>query len=89
MTASFTEEGSETVTARMGKDIFGPGAGRTRGDRDAFAPSDAAPVRRVVALRDCNRRPVATWQGAPALLGLAMPVTRHPGRPRRKSPCQT
>ncbi len=40
-------------------------------DRTRLAPSNAALVRRVVDLCDRYRRPVATWQQARAILGLA------------------
>ena len=39
-------------------------------DRDRLAPSNAALVRRAVAICDKNERPVATWQQARAILGL-------------------
>lgn len=39
-------------------------------DRDRLAPSNAALVRRVVALCDKYERPVATWQQARGILGL-------------------
>jgi uncharacterized protein (DUF849 family) len=39
-------------------------------DRDRLAPSNAALVRRVVALCDRFERPVATWAEARAMLGL-------------------
>jgi uncharacterized protein (DUF849 family) len=39
-------------------------------DRDRLAPSNAALVRRVVALCDRFERPVATWAEARAILGL-------------------
>lgn len=40
-------------------------------DRDQLAPSNAALVRRVVALCDRYERPVADWRTARAILGLA------------------
>jgi 3-keto-5-aminohexanoate cleavage enzyme len=39
-------------------------------DKDRLAPSNAALVKRAVALCDKNRRPVATWTEARSLLGL-------------------
>ena len=44
-------------------------------DRDTLAPSNAALVRRVVNLCDRYDRPVADWQTARRILGLAMPQT--------------
>lgn len=43
-------------------------------DRDRLAPSNAALVRRVADLCDRYGRPVATWQQARAILGLAHPA---------------
>jgi uncharacterized protein (DUF849 family) len=40
-------------------------------DRDRLAPSNAALVRRVVEICDRHDRPVATWQEARRILGLA------------------
>lgn len=42
-------------------------------DRDTLAPSNAALVRRAVALCDKYDRPVATWVQARAILGLSQP----------------
>ena len=39
-------------------------------DRDTLAPSNAALVKRTVALCEQYERPVATWQQARELLGL-------------------
>jgi uncharacterized protein (DUF849 family) len=39
-------------------------------DKDRLAPSNAALVRRAVAICEKYRRPVATWQQARAILGL-------------------
>ncbi len=43
-------------------------------DRDRLAPSNAALVRRVTALCERYRRPVASWQQARNILGLPMPA---------------
>ncbi|MEL6265381.1 MAG: 3-keto-5-aminohexanoate cleavage protein [Pseudomonadota bacterium] len=43
-------------------------------DRERLAPSNAALVRRVSELCERHARPVATWQQARAMLGLAMPA---------------
>ncbi|MEL6688681.1 MAG: 3-keto-5-aminohexanoate cleavage protein [Pseudomonadota bacterium] len=42
-------------------------------DRDTLAPSNAALVRRAVEICSKNERPVATWQQARDILGLAHP----------------
>lgn len=42
-------------------------------DRDTLAPSNAALVRRAVALCEKYRRPVATWRQARQILGLRPP----------------
>ncbi len=42
-------------------------------DRETLAPSNAALVRRVVALCEKYGRPVASWREARRILGLAMP----------------
>jgi 3-keto-5-aminohexanoate cleavage enzyme len=47
-------------------------------DRDRLAPSNAALVRRVVALCERHERPVATWREARAMLGLRMPENAAP-----------
>jgi 3-keto-5-aminohexanoate cleavage enzyme len=39
-------------------------------DRDTLAASNAALVKRVVALCERHERPVATWQQARQMLGL-------------------
>jgi 3-keto-5-aminohexanoate cleavage enzyme len=44
-------------------------------DRNTLAPSNAALVKRAVALCEKHGRPVATWQQARQILGLAMPAT--------------
>ena len=44
-------------------------------DRDRLAPSNAALVRRTVALCEKHERPVATWREAREILGLRMPAT--------------
>lgn len=44
-------------------------------DRTTLAPSNAALVRRAVALCEKYERPVATWQQARQMLGLRMPAT--------------
>ena len=43
-------------------------------DRNSLAPSNAALVRRVVDLCDTYERPVADWQTARRILGLATPA---------------
>lgn len=43
-------------------------------DKDTLAPSNAALVKRVVALCDKYDRPVATWQQARQILDLSMPA---------------
>jgi len=43
-------------------------------DRDTLAPSNAALVRRAVALCEKYRRPVASWQQARQILGLRSPA---------------
>ncbi|WP_417689910.1 3-keto-5-aminohexanoate cleavage protein [Roseibium sp.] len=43
-------------------------------DRDTLAPSNAALVRRAVEICDKCERPVASWQDARSILGLAMPA---------------
>jgi uncharacterized protein (DUF849 family) len=44
-------------------------------DRERLAPSNAALVARAVELCEKYERPVASWQQARAILGLAAPAT--------------
>ena len=49
-------------------------------DRDRLAPSNAALVRRAADLCDRYGRPVASWQEARRILGLAMPGAAREGK---------